>query len=263
MRWLVGIAVVLVAAGVVGAQLGGRPERVARPLLPDLDQAPPQAISIRREGDRSLLVFASAVDNVGSGPLLIHGRRSSRSVPAMTTRQAIVRSGGSRVYRELGPLLRYEHARTHSHWHLHRFAAYELRSADGSNRSLRARKAGFCLGDRYETNRFVRLRGEPAAAVWTRECGRGHAGRLAMDEGISVGYGDDYAPFLEGQFVDVTALAPGRYLLVHRANPDHVLRESDYANNASSVLIRLRRSPASGMTVRVLARCASTAVCPA
>jgi Lysyl oxidase len=263
MRWLAGIAVVLVATGLVGAQMGAPPERVARPLLPDLDQAPPQAISIRREGRRSLLVFGSAVDNVGAGPLLVNGRRSSRSAPAMATRQTIARSDGSRVYRDLGSLLHYEHARTHSHWHLHRFAVYELRSADGSNRLLRSRKAGFCLGDRYETNRFVRLLGEPAAAVWTHECGRGQPGRLAIDEGISVGYGDDYAPFLEGQFVDVTALALGRYLLVHRANPRHVLRESDYRNNASSVLVRLRRSATGAMTVRVLARCPGTVVCPA
>jgi hypothetical protein len=55
-----------------------------------------------------------------------------------------------------------------------------------------------------------------------------------------VGYGDDYDPTLEGQYVDVTGLAAGRYLLVHRVNETQALHESRYDNNASSLEIRLR-----------------------
>ena len=75
-------------------------------------------------------------------------------------------------------------------------------------------------------------------------------------QGISPGFGDDYVPEKEGQSIDVTGLPPGRYVLVHRANPDRTLRERSYANNAASVLIRLR-----GTKVAVLARCPDSATC--
>ena len=254
-------ATALAAAGLAAALLAGSPAP-PRPLLPDLDQAVPTDVSIRRVGGRSLLVFASAVDNVGRGPLLIEGSRPDDSQRAMTTRQAIRRLDGSQVYRSLGRLLWYERAATHSHWHLHRFARYELRATNG--RILRSRKAGFCLGDRYDTYPRRRLPGEPAAAVWTHTCGRGSPGLLTLGEGISVGYGDDYPPYLEGQAVDVTRLPAGRYVLVHVANPGRLLREAGYGNNASSLLLQLRRrSPDAAPTVRILRRCPATATCTA
>ena len=63
-------------------------------------------------------------------------------------------------------------------------------------------------------------------------------------------------PEREGQSIDVTGLPPGRYVLVHRANPDRSLRESSYANNAASVAIELH-----GRRVAVLARCPGSASC--
>ncbi len=264
MRWLAGsaAAVAALAAVLVAKPWAGSPAP-ARVLLPDLDQAVPQALSLRREGRRTLLVFASAVDNVGAGSLLVRARRSRRSVGRMEARQAIVRADGSFDYRYLGPLVWYERAATHSHWHLHRFARYELRTADASARLLRARKMGFCLGDRYDANRHLRLPHEPAAAVWTHECGRGLPGLLEVNEGISVGFGDDYAPRLEGQYVDVTRLRAGRYLLVHVANPSRALRESSYGNNEASVLVALRRPSGRAPRIAVLRRCPDTGRCPA
>jgi hypothetical protein len=263
MRWFAGsvVAGAAVAAMLVAQPWAGSPA-APRPLLPDLDQAAPQALSLRREGRGTLLVFASAVDNVGAGPLVIEARRPDRSVARMPTRQVIVRSDGSRVYRRLGPLVWYERAATHAHWHLHRFARYELRTADAARRLLRATKMGFCLGDRYDANRRVRLPREPAGAVWTHECGRGAPGLLRMTEGISVGFGDDYAPYLEGQYVDVTRLPAGRYLLVHVANPGRSLRESSYENNASSVLVALRRPAGRAPRVELLRRCPDADHCP-
>lgn len=55
-------------------------------------------------------------------------------------------------------------------------------------------------------------------------------------------------PRLEGQYVDVTDVPPGRYRLVHRVNADRALRESDYTNNAASVVVVVERRAG---TVRV------------
>jgi hypothetical protein len=65
---------------------------------------------------------------------------------------------------------------------------------------------------------------------------------------------------VDRRFVEVTNVPPGRYVLVHRANPERAIEESDYGNNAASVLVQLRRSGVIP-TVRVLARCPDTETC--
>lgn len=258
MRWLVVLALAGAVAAVATQLVGGQstPTRV----LPDLDQAVPSAISVKRHEGAYVLAFASAVDNVGRGPLLIEGRRSG-SARVMNARQLIRRSDGSTARHALGPQLAYEYAKTHAHWHLHRFARYEIRYASDPDRVVRGVKAGFCLGDRYDTSRSRRLPGEPLDPVWTHECGRGRPDIRSIREGISVGYGDDYAPYLEGQFIRLRGLAAGRYLLVHVANPARLLRERSYSNNASSVLFSLRRPAGRAPSIRILRRCPATGVC--
>jgi len=260
-RWLV-LVVAGTGATVLALAIGAFVARDEAPeLLPDLDQAVPSAVAVRREGDRELLVFASAVDNVGTGPLVVRASRSGADVATMRAHQVVRRNDDSEARSPVESLLRYEQAETHAHWHLDGFERYELRDAEGET-VLVARKAGFCLGDRYESRRSVELPGEPPDAVWTHECGKGRPELRTLEEGISVGYGDDYAPRLEGQFVDVTELPPGRYLLVHVANPGRVLREASYANNAASVALALRRERGRAQ-IEVVARCPDSATCGA
>jgi hypothetical protein len=163
-----------------------------------------------------------------------------------------------RVVEDVGRL-RYVRSPDHEHWHLLRFDRYELRRAGGRAAVVRDRKTGFCLGDRYPvTGR--RLSAAPPEPVYTSRCGLEDTTLLELTEGISVGYGDDYQANLEGQSLRVTGLRGGRYVLVHRVNARRLLRESDYSNNAASLLIRLRwrdGRPA----VRILESCPRTAVC--
>jgi Lysyl oxidase len=258
-RWLVVLACVS-AAAVGGAfalsGTGGGPT----PRLPDLDQTAPYGVSVQRREGRYVLVFGSAVDNVGRGALEIDARRRG-AAHGMDATQLIRRSDGSVVRRPLGRIVMYEHAETHSHWHLHRFERYELRRASDGARVLRAIKQGFCLGDRYDRDRTETLPGEPAVARWTHECGRGQPGRRRLNEGISPGYGDDYAPYLEGQHFRLRGLRAGRYVIVHRVNPYGVIRESNYRNNAASVLIELRRPAGRAPRVVVLRRCPGSGAC--
>lgn len=210
--------------------------------LPDLDQAAPFGLGVVRRDGRSLLVFGSAVDNLGPGQLVVEGTRSGS---VMQTWQVV----GARRY-PLPVRLRYVRSETHQHWHFPGFERYELRRAGDFRLVGRDRKTGFCLRDAYETQALNRV---PA---WTSECGRGHPEARALRQGITPGFGDDYIPQKEGQSIDVTGLLPGRYVLVHRANPDRILRERSYANNAASVLIDLR-----GNRVTLIARCPDSARC--
>jgi hypothetical protein len=247
--------VVLLMAACAGESEAPSPE-----LLPDLDQAPPAAISVVVREGRERLVFLSAVENVGAGPLLVAGRRPSTAEPEMTARQVVRTTDRSATTHVLEARLRFVVSETHRHWHLLGFERYELRALDGQTVG-RDRKTGFCLGDRYDADSGSRIPGEPPKAVWTQECGRGQDGRLRILEGISPGFGDDYVPLLEGQFIDVTGLSPGRYVLIHRVNPTRDVRESSYANNAASALVELGRDGQGQATVTVLATCPDTASC--
>jgi Lysyl oxidase len=260
------VPVVGVLALVAGATLvaGGPPRAAAgSERLPDLDQATPSNLSITRAGSAAepiyRLGFRSAVANVGDGPLAIEAHRPSRDTATMVADQVVERDGAPReVVPDVGRLL-FVVSNDHRHWHLLAFDRYELRRAGGDAPLVRDRKTGFCLGDRYAV-RGPTLPAAPPRPAYTSRCGLGAPGRLGMREGISVGYGDDYPAHLEGQYLPLTGLRPGRYVLVHRANPGRRLRERSYRNNATSLLLELRLR-GDAPTVRVLARCPRTARC--
>jgi hypothetical protein len=212
-------------------------------LLPDLVQEAPSQLEVTtvRDNRRPVyrLGFRSAVRNVGRGPLLISGRRSGARDDEMTADQVIEHDGGPRSVEPAVGRLRYVISSDHRHWHLLGFERYELRRVGGPAAVANDRKTGFCLGDRYRVL-DRELPAAPANPVITGRCGLGQPGLLQIEEGISVGYGDDYDPTLEGQYVRLTGLPSGRYLLVHRVNVDRALRETRYDNNAAALLIGVR-----------------------
>jgi hypothetical protein len=83
-------------------------------------------------------------------------------------------------------------------------------------------------------------------------------------EGITPGFGDDYSALLEGQYLDITGLPAGKYVLVHRANADRAIVESDYSNNASSVALDIAWPDGPGRPPSVIPRrvCPDTERCP-
>ena len=212
-----------------------------RERLPDLVQLLPTGLVVSLEpGSRDAyrLGFVSAVSNIGEGPLVLIGHRADRGIGAMSADQVVRRDRGPQEVVPDAGQLRYVTSPDHRHWHLLRFDRYELRRAGQRTALLQDRKTGFCLGDRYADPQ--RAGSRAPAPVYTSRCGLGQPQLLGIQEGISVGYGDDYAANLEGQDLPLTGLSAGRYVLVHRVNGDHRLRESDYTNNAASLLLELR-----------------------
>ena len=214
--------------------------QVPRLLLPDLDQRPPLAVSVRLGGPPNhhpLLVFTSSVENVGYGPLLVEGSRATLRTKTMrATQLAQVRGGGVRRLEGVGRL-RYNVSPSHSHWHLQPFEQYELRTLDGAQ-VVRDHKSGFCLTSDHQSP--LSTQGHASRLpLQGNDCARNKRGAKRLLEGIAVGWGDIYIPAKEGQSIDLVGYTPGEYDLVHRVNVGRLLRETRYANDASSVRIRL------------------------
>jgi Lysyl oxidase len=207
-------------------------------VLPDLEQETPAGLVVTRHDGHWRLGFRSAARNVGAGPLIIDAARPTLGSRTMRADQVVERTEGPlEVVRNVGRL-RYVRSPDHQHWHLLGFDRYELRRSGSRRVLVRDRKTGFCLGDRYAV--VPAPPGAPAEPAYTGRCGIERPALLGIREGISAGYGDDYAANLEGQYLPLGRLRAGRYVLVHQVNADRRLRESSYANNAASVLLRLR-----------------------
>jgi hypothetical protein len=235
--------------------------QAAEPLLPDLTQETPFDLGVVTDGKRYHLGFTSVVYNYGDGPLRIVGSRDSRSDPTMAATQVVDQDDGSKVRRPGVGLLRYVDSITHRHWHYLKFDTYSLRRPDG--RLVRPdRKTGFCLGDRLRAPDRGPLPAMQPFAEYGGNCGYDRPDLLEVEEGIAVGYGDDYGPQLEGQFVDITRLPAGRYVLVHRVNADGAVQEKTLENNAASVLIDVRYRRGGVPRVTQVARCPESAACP-
>jgi hypothetical protein len=257
-----GVAIpAVIAALVLAGRNGSDAAETATDLLPNLEQAPPYDLSGRTSGTaaapRFFFGFTSAASNVGDGPLIVLGKRATVAEPELRLVQDIRRSDGSTRTTPVAAALSYVGSLTHSHWHLLGFMRYELRSVAGGA-VLRDKKTGFCLGDRFRTESAI-----GGTARFTEECGKNRPKLLRLREGISVGYGDDYKPHLEGQEFDITSLPPGRYVLVHRVNPRRQLLETDYSNNVASMAFDLSwpRGRKQSPRIDVVARCPGTATC--
>jgi hypothetical protein len=158
--------------------------------------------------------------------------------------------------------MRYEPHPPHYHWHFTPFERYELRTARDHRLVGTDRKTGFCLIDRYGRSLRRMVVGPPR---FLDDCGALRPGLRRVEQGSSVGYIDRYGAFFHGQDIDVTTVPAGIYVLVHRANPDLLLREVRYSNNAASVRLRLARPGGRGSPPRVtvLRRSDAAERCPA
>lgn len=242
-------AAVLVATSLAADSSG----RDADLRLPDLRQVVPSGLVTRSApGGRVVLAFSSAVENIGKGPLLVRGQRETGEL-RMRADQLVERADGTRIARRgIGKLGFFPGG--HNHWHFMGFQRFELRDTAGK-RVARDHKTGFCLGDRFPSKRPVP--GTSKSPVINHNCSRGLRGTTRLLMGIAPGWGDDYAAYLEDQFVEITGVSPGRYVLVHRADPSEVLQVADdRSDDVAGVLIELGKPGRNGLpTVRVLKGC--------
>ena len=210
----------------------------AAEALPDLvADAPVDRGLFTAPGEpRLLLRFDGFIRNTGAGAAELRGAATTDGL-LTDVRQRIYTDDGS-VSREIPSpaLVRYEHHVSHSHFHLQSAARYSLWTEDRLFEVTGSEKAGFCLTDSAHTEPqkgpdtawyATRLGGNPEFSF----CSAGNptpANPVVM--GISSGWRDDYPFNLAFQWLDVSALSPGRYRLAANVDPDNVLRETDERN---------------------------------
>jgi hypothetical protein len=215
------LAAILALALLVGATSHAQTTG-ARDLLPDLQAAVPDHVSLVAFHDRVFVGFNSAVINRGEGPLEVEGTRPSTAQPGLRARQLVTRSDGTKVNaRDVGTL-RYVREPRHRYWHLDDVMRYELRTASTFDLVASGSRRGYCLRD---------------GATFSRFCGRLQPNLLSLTMGIGPAQRSRYAPMAEGQSFDVTHVPTGNYWLVTRADPRGRFLESDAGNDTSSVLV--------------------------
>jgi hypothetical protein len=149
-------------------------------------------------------------------------------------------TGGADMY--LGPPSRtnpyFEYSTCHNHYHFNTYANYELLNADGTIAAT-GHKQAFCLIDldHYDA---------PASQPAHYNCG---------DQGIQRGFADIYGSGLDCQWVDITDVPAGSYLLRIRLNEEHILNESDYGNNSVEVPVTINAATPDEMNLDPLVAC--------
>jgi hypothetical protein len=199
-------------------------------LFPNLIPLPARDLRITWESGERLLRFTTTSWNGGNGPLEL--RPGDVDTGSNPPKQQLIQ----RVYNNDGtftdvPIRTWmEWHPTHNHFHVDDYAVYTLQAASAPGNSLSTgAKTTFCIIDTDRVN--LKLPGAPKHAAYTA---------CALDrQGMSVGWGDSYGYWLEGQSLPITGLPDGDYILRIEVDPKHHFLETNTTDNTSTVNLRI------------------------
>jgi len=142
-------------------------------------------------GDRKLLRFSTITPNYGPGDVFLGNTIGNPE---------------------------FVYSACHNHYHFTEYADYRLLDL-GGNIVARGHKQAFCLVDLVPPSQ-TGLSGDAHPQFDT-----------CNFQGISAGWADDYNSNLDCQWIDITGVPSGRYVLEVQINPARVIREGNYSNN--------------------------------
>ncbi|KAL4609659.1 protein-lysine 6-oxidase-like [Arapaima gigas] len=133
-----------------------------------------------------------------------------------------VKNQGTSDFLPSRPRYSWEWHSCHQHYHsMDEFSHYDLLDANTQSRVAEGHKASFCLED--------------------TSCDYGYYRRFACTshtQGLSPGCYDTYNADIDCQWIDITDVKPGNYILKVSVNPNYQVPESDYTNNVVRCDIR-------------------------
>lgn len=217
------------ASGTCTLTVSGATLPPGTPLLPDLitwvTNSYLKDAYVQWSGGKKLLRFSNTVANRGSGPLELYGVVNN-STGATDAYQVVYNDNGSQTTYLVGQFVFAGHE-DHNHWHFDKFAIYELRDPATDALVAGGNKVSFCLLD-YTKYTAENISGSPASGVYT-----------CSNQGISKGWADVYSANLDGQFIDITGLPDGNYVLRSIADPLDKLHEEPNTNNVGQITITI------------------------
>ncbi|XP_072524968.1 lysyl oxidase-like 5b [Salminus brasiliensis] len=126
-----------------------------------------------------------------------------------------VRNLGTTDFLPVKPRHQWEWHSCHQHYHsMDAFSHYDLLDVTTGRKVAEGHKASFCLED--------------------TGCDPGFRRRYACTahtQGLSPGCHDTYAANIDCQWIDITDVLPGNYILKVSVNPNFLVPESDFSNN--------------------------------
>ena len=120
------------------------------------------------------------------------------------------------------------------------------------------RKVSFCMAD--TTIDSWLLKGNGPRTYNAPDClfpASSDADNDYLIQGITQGWADTYDWYLPDQYIEVTGVPNGYYILETTVDPDNSLVEADETNNCGAVLIRLRHMNSSAPTAKIIRSLAS------
>ncbi len=176
---------------------------------------------------RTLLRLASATANLGAGMLHITPNTNAAG-DRVPTWQRIWTDTAGFIDRPAGSFVFHP---THDHFHLDAFEQYRLLTLSGDVVAV-GEKVSFCLIDVIPT--IPRPSALGFGVYLETGC------RAANDQQVlNPGWADYYGASLDDQWIDVTDVPPGDYLVEIIVDPNGILVESDELNNSATFPVTL------------------------
>ena len=119
----------------------------------------------------------------------------------------------------------FEFSQCHQHYHFLGFSQYTLYQTDGTTVAATGHKQSFCLED---VEQYQPAPAPDPASPFT-----------CMNQGLHVGWEDVYPHDIDCQWVDITGVPAGNYLLKVAVNTAGYLPESDYTNDTATVPVTI------------------------
>lgn len=196
-------------------------------LLPNLTPLPAHELRIQQIGKKKYLRFSTTSWNNGTGPLEIRGGATDRQTKRQKVYQRIYSDNGTSRDVLAGSFVWHK---AHTHIHFDDYAVYTLQSISAPGASDRqSAKTTFCIIDTDHVS--PGLENSPSSAQYT-SCS------MAM-QGMSVGWGDTYRYYLDGQSIEITNLPNGEYNLKIEVDPKGRIVESDETDNTNNLHIQI------------------------
>jgi Lysyl oxidase len=202
---------------------------------PNLQMLPLRDWRVQTVNGRRLLRFTSIFVNAGSGHFEVRGKRSSASDPTMNIQQRMFRWDGSSRMITTRAEARYA-ADGHDHWHVQGVTVYEAWKESDPDTIRRGAKTGICFLDSEPWN--LSIRGARRAPYY-RGHGCGTRGSVNIHAGLSVGWADNYPWSFAFQWIDITGLPGGTYMVRTTVDIQNHYDESVETDNCVWARIRI------------------------